>query len=439
MKFTCPCCGYKTFDREDHLWDICEVCFWQSCPIQNVDPYSCGGPNGGSLIEAQRNFVAYGACEERLIPSVRPPVGDEIKDENWQLIVPKIQHFEGKLHLKRHWNETTGQPLTDSWGTSFYYFETNKECEVLRQIEVYENGKVLKYSDAYLEDEFGGLAEKPLDLNSGDYLICNTIEFYELWKKPVSNEFLIEQIYVSDKWHVGCNNLKYNQSEAELKSNEVILTLTLDHRFMLDLTYEDNAKYVLKIKEGNTWIHFFNYPLWHEAATATNKFLSEIEAAAKTIDVRKAEEEKQFEVRVSIDNAVVMAKLTTWRNMDWDVEKFRNIQIEIRDEIFSIIDTFTDFENMLIALQKSLPENYKMEMCFFCRFSAYMPAGNDNFGDLDCFKNCKSKFIEADEKLKLIEVYRTEKERIEKVEETHYCEEFKPYNREDWVYKHQIK
>jgi Cysteine-rich CPCC len=335
MKFTCPCCGYKTFHREDHLWDICEVCFWESCPIQNVDPNYLGGPNHISLAEAQANFVNFGACEKCSIDSVRPPAADETKDSNWQFVTPEV-------FFKIAWGE-----------------------------------QLRRYIASY----------KATDLND----------------------------------------------------DTLIFEATLNNRFLVDLTYEANAKYVLKIKEGNTWIHFFNYPFWHEAATATNKFLAEIEEAAKTIDSKKAAEEKSFDVHVSVDNDIVMSKLTTWRNMDWGVEKFRNTQIEIRDETFSIIDTFTDFENMLIALQKSLPENYKIEICFFCRFSGYMPAGNDNFGDLDCFKNCKSKFVEADEKRKLIDIYRTEKEKIEKVEETHYCEEFKRYNQGDWVYKHQVK
>jgi hypothetical protein len=335
QKYTCPCCGYKTFNREEHLWEICEVCFWQSCPIQNVDPNYLGGPNHISLAEAQANFVNFGACEKNSIESVRKPFDDEIKDSNWQFVT-------AETYFKNAWGE-----------------------QLRRYIAEYR--------------------------------------------------------------------------ESDLKDETFIFEAVLENRFFVGLTYEDNAKFVLKIKEGNTWIHFFNYPLWHEAATATNKFLAEIEAAAKTIDCKKASEEKQFEIRVSVDNETVMSKLTTWRNMDWDVEKFRNIQIEIRDRTFSIIDTFTDFENMLIALQKSLPENYKVETCFFCRFSSYAVAGNDNFGALDCFKNCREKFAQATDKHKLIELYESEKGSIIKVAETYYCNEFIQIKPEDWAYKNQVK
>jgi hypothetical protein len=335
QKFTCPCCGYKTFDREDHLWEICEVCFWQSCPLQNADPNYFGGPNHLTLAEAQQNFINFGACEKGSLAHVRPPEDDEPKDTNWQFAAPE-------RYFKIAWGE-----------------------QLRRYISTY--------------------------------------------------------------------NATYKNSD------ELIFEATLNNRFSVDLSYEVNAKFVLKIKEGNTWIHFFNYMLWHEARYATNKWLDEIEEAAKTIDIKKADEEKSFVVPVNIDHTIIESKLTTWRNTDWEVEKFRNIQIEIGDETYSIVDTFTDFENMLIALQKSLPENYKIETCFFCRFSGYFPVGNDNFGALDCFKKCKNDFIEANDKYKLIDLYESEKNAIIRVEETHYCEEFNQYSPSDWLYKNQLK
>ena len=85
QKYTCPCCGYKTFDREDHLWEICEVCFWQSCPIQNVEPLYLGGPNPITLAEAQQNFIEFGACGKDMLKNVRKPREDEPKDENWKV------------------------------------------------------------------------------------------------------------------------------------------------------------------------------------------------------------------------------------------------------------------------------------------------------------------------------------------------------------------
>jgi hypothetical protein len=90
--------------------------------------------------------------------------------------------------------------------------------------------------------------------------------------------------------------------------------------------------------------------------------------------------------------------------MDWEVEKFRNIQLEVKEERFAIIDTFTDFENIILALQNSLPKDYQIETCFFCRFSGYNPVGNDNFSKLVCFRNCKNAFININSKHPLIDL-----------------------------------
>jgi hypothetical protein len=238
-KYTCPCCGYKTFNREDHLWDICEVCFWQSCPIQNVEPLYLGGPNHISLAEAQQNFIAFGACEECSLPSVRKPRADEPKDENW------------------------------------------------RQVGIY------------------------------------------------------------------------------------------------------------------------NFHL--------------------------------FDIKVSNDNDFFEAKLSCWINKDFGLQKNKIVELTLNNEIFSIINNHEDFENMLFNLQKSLPSKYKIATCFFCRFSCYHPVGNDNFGVLDCFKNCKEKMVKVKEKHGLLDLYREEENNIQKVEETSYCTDFQIIEKDDWVYKKQGK
>ena len=57
MKFTCPCCGYKTFDLEPPgTVDICPVCYWQDDLIQYLDPDFEGGANVFSLRQSQEAF-----------------------------------------------------------------------------------------------------------------------------------------------------------------------------------------------------------------------------------------------------------------------------------------------------------------------------------------------------------------------------------------------
>jgi hypothetical protein len=309
---------------------------------------------------------------------------------------------------------------------------------------VYDNGKVLKYSHLHIEDEFGGLAEQGLDLTDEGYTPLSKNDFFMLWNKPIIETFTAKKVHLSG-WHIGVYNKEINSYKTQLKADETLISATLDHRFTLDLSFENREEhfpktgfFLLKINEGHTGIHYFIYMNWDEAATATQQFIDEINEANKTVDVKKIEEEKAFQVRLSIDNQIVMSKLTTWRNMDWDVEKFRNIQIEVRDETYSIIDTFTDFENMLLALQKSMPKNYKIETCFFCRFSSYSVAGNDNFGTLICLKDYKDKFLKVKNKDDFIG-FQSEMNAFILVEETHYCSEFQLIHGSDWAFKNQIK
>ena len=65
-------------------------------------------------------------------------------------------------YYKRIWNESRGDSHDDR-GTSTWYFEVGDDRYVTRQIEVYENGSVLKYDEDYVFDDFGQLAEKPID------------------------------------------------------------------------------------------------------------------------------------------------------------------------------------------------------------------------------------------------------------------------------------
>ena len=72
MKGKCQGCGYYTVENE---YDICPVCFWER--DDNVSPDCAGGANSVCLIEAQKNYRKYGACEEKWASKVRPPREDE--------------------------------------------------------------------------------------------------------------------------------------------------------------------------------------------------------------------------------------------------------------------------------------------------------------------------------------------------------------------------
>jgi hypothetical protein len=64
-------------------------------------------------------------------------------------------------YFRRHWDQSPYEH--DDWGGSIWFFEVDDEGWPVRQIEVYENGPVLKYDRDHLDDEYGGLGDQPLD------------------------------------------------------------------------------------------------------------------------------------------------------------------------------------------------------------------------------------------------------------------------------------
>ena len=81
MKYSCPCCGYYTFEnRPDGSYDICPVCFWEDDPIQLKNPDYEGGANRLSLNQARKNFLEFRACEKEMIVFTRKPNSDEMQE-----------------------------------------------------------------------------------------------------------------------------------------------------------------------------------------------------------------------------------------------------------------------------------------------------------------------------------------------------------------------
>lgn len=88
MKYTCPCCGYKTLDEEPPgTYDICSICFWEDDGVQQSDPDYDGGANNPSLRQAQKNYLVFGACEDGCIEFVRKPNEKDVKDPVWKPLI----------------------------------------------------------------------------------------------------------------------------------------------------------------------------------------------------------------------------------------------------------------------------------------------------------------------------------------------------------------
>ena len=87
MKYTCPCCGYKTIEEEPPgTYEICNICFWEEDPVQFKEPDYEGGASEVSLRQAQENLLVFGACEKRCIELVRKPTSEDVKDASWKQI-----------------------------------------------------------------------------------------------------------------------------------------------------------------------------------------------------------------------------------------------------------------------------------------------------------------------------------------------------------------
>ena len=86
-------------------------------------------------------------------------------------------------YFKKNWEETTGDELTDDWGVSIFYFETDDSLNVFKQIQIFENGNILKYDELNNENEFGAMADQSLE--EKEFLDCEITkeEFYNIWNK----------------------------------------------------------------------------------------------------------------------------------------------------------------------------------------------------------------------------------------------------------------
>jgi hypothetical protein len=92
--YPCLCCGYKTLAKEPPgSYEICPICFWED----SVPDWSWqhATSNGVKLIQAQRNFLAFGACESQWLDSVRCPTDEDERNPDWQTI-------EVTLHTQWH-------------------------------------------------------------------------------------------------------------------------------------------------------------------------------------------------------------------------------------------------------------------------------------------------------------------------------------------------
>lgn len=117
-RWPCPCCGYLTLDKGPGDYEWCPVCSWEDDPGQLRMPLSPDGANGISLVEAQRNFGRFGACDSHGRSHARPPRDDEPRDAGWRPFDAERDLVESEIRWPRDgstlywWRPTywTGEP-----------------------------------------------------------------------------------------------------------------------------------------------------------------------------------------------------------------------------------------------------------------------------------------------------------------------------------------
>ena len=83
-------------------------------------------------------------------------------------------------YFSQFWDEGRDDEYS-SWGNSTWYFETNEENEILKQVTVYQNGKLLKYCKENPKDKFGNLGEHTLTIEDCDGSAIEKDDFYKFW------------------------------------------------------------------------------------------------------------------------------------------------------------------------------------------------------------------------------------------------------------------
>ena len=118
-KFPCPCCGYRVNNLPPGYHEKCPICGWEDDLSQLRFAEMPGSSNHVSLCKAQKNYMTYGASEQRNREMVREPYNFDHRDEDWRPIDPGRDNIE---EPRSGIDYATSYPI-DS--TELYYWRTS--------------------------------------------------------------------------------------------------------------------------------------------------------------------------------------------------------------------------------------------------------------------------------------------------------------------------
>lgn len=92
-------------------------------------------------------------------------------------------------YFRRIWDESRCDEY-DYWGNSEWYFEADEEGYITKNLQIYQNGIELYYSNSHVEDKYGVLPEGALDLGEFSSFSITKQEFETIISnaKPINRE-----------------------------------------------------------------------------------------------------------------------------------------------------------------------------------------------------------------------------------------------------------
>lgn len=103
-----------------------------------------------------------------------------LRGSAWNAITTEQYGADVANYYKRRWDESRGDAF-DSWGASWFLFETGSDFWPVRQMEIYDGGQVLRYHRDHIEDAHGQLSEAPLDPLEFEPFRISQEEFERPW------------------------------------------------------------------------------------------------------------------------------------------------------------------------------------------------------------------------------------------------------------------
>jgi hypothetical protein len=88
-------------------------------------------------------------------------------------------------YYRRYWREDSGGPC-EGWGGSAFLFEVHSDGWVARQIQLFDNGRLLVYDEICSDDAYGGRSTVRLEASEYEPFRITRDDFFQYWDPDAS-------------------------------------------------------------------------------------------------------------------------------------------------------------------------------------------------------------------------------------------------------------